>query len=471
MKACGWKALSQKEVESIHEATLAILEKTGVMVGYAPALEAFKKAGARVEGDRVYLSRQLVEEKLKEAPKEFTLYARNPEKNITIGGDNYITAPGYGAPFVTDWKNKKRVACYADYENFAKLAGASKYLSMTGGVLVEPVDIPEEIRHAKMHYACIKYSDKCFMGSSCGAKKAQDSIKMAQILLGPEHNLQEKPALISLINTISPLVIDERQLGGLMEYAKAGQACIVASLAMAGATSPASLAGTLAVQNAEILTGIVLAQIVRAGAPVVYGSTSSIAEMKYGSLTIGAPETALIVMATAQMAAFYGIPCRAGGTLADSKCVDAQAGWESMMNILTTMTSGIHFVLHAAGILESYMSMSYEKFIIDDEMLGMVLRIKKGIEVNEEALPLDVVHKVGPAGHYLDQEHTFNTFKTEFWRTGISDRATFDNWRALGELEINEVAHNKCQEILSAYQAPSLDPTIEKQLTAFIESL
>jgi len=466
----GWNRLSKKDMENIHEATLTIMEKTGITIGYQPALEAFQKAGAQVDGERVRLPRQLVEEKLKEAPAEFTLFARNPEKNITIGGDHFVTAPGYGAPFVTDWDHQKRNATFADYENFAKLAGASLNISMTGGVLVEPVDIPDEIRHVKMHYACIKNSDKCFMGSSSGAKKAIDSINMAKILFGPEHDLEEKPALISLINTITPLVIDERQLGGLMEYARAGQACIVASLSMAGATSPASLAGTLVVQNAEILTGIILAQIVHPGAPVVYGSTSSITEMKYGSLTIGAPETALIINATAQMAKFYGLPCRAGGTLTDSKCVDAQAGWESMMNLLTTMQSGVNFVLHSAGILEFYMSMSYEKFMIDDEMLGMVLRIRKGIDVSQESLSLDMIHQVGPGGHFLDQEHTFSTFRTEFWRTGISDRGTFDHWKAEGAQAISQVAREKCEEILAQYKPPAIDLMTDRQLKVFIES-
>ncbi|MDD4752352.1 MAG: trimethylamine methyltransferase family protein [Desulfitobacteriaceae bacterium] len=471
MALLGGQCLSRTDIENIHEATLNILEDTGVSIGYQPALEAFRKAGARVKGERVYLSRKIVEEKIKEVPVKFTLHARNPEKNITVSRNSFLTAPGYGAPFVTDWNDEKRTASYADFENFAKLAGASKYLSMTGGNLVEPVDISDKIRHVMMQYACIINSDKCFMGSSYGQKKAEDSVKMAQILLGPEHKLDEKPALISLINTITPLVIDERQLGALMEYAKAGQACIVASLAMAGATSPASLAGTLAVQNAEILTGIVLAQIVRPGAPVVFGSTSSITEMKYGSLTIGAPETALIVTATAQMAAFYGIPCRAGGTLTDAKCVDAQAGWESMMNLLTAERSGINFVLHSAGILEYYMSMSYEKFIIDEEMLGMVLRFRRGIDVSSESLPLDMINKVGPGGHFLDQDHTFHTFKKEFWRPDICDRGTYDRWRTEGCLTAKEVAQKKYNNVLAEYQPTVLDPITDRQLKVFIDSL
>lgn len=471
MKGKGWGVLSQTDIENIHEATLSILQRTGISIGYEPALEAFKKAGAQVEGDRVHLSRKLVEERIKAAPSSFTLYARNPEKNVVIGGEGFVTAPGYGTPFVTDWDYSKRAATMQDYDNFALLAGASPHLSMTGGILVEPMDVPDEIRHARMIYSCIKNSDKCFMGSAAGDKKARDSIKMAEILFGPEHSLAEKPALISLINTITPLIIDERMLSALMEYARAGQACIVASLAMAGATSPASLAGTLAVQNAEILTGIVLAQIVRPGAPVVYGSTSSITEMRYGSLTIGAPETSLIIAATAQMADFYGLPSRGGGALTDSKCPDGQAGWESMMNLLTAANSGINFVLHAAGILEYYMSMSYAKFIMDDEMLGAVLRIRKGIEVSEGSLPLQMIDKVGPGGHFLDQDHTFLNFRKEFWQPGLSDRGTYDNWRLEGRLTIAEAARKKYDEILARYQPPQLETTVERELQAFIGSL
>ncbi|KJS23576.1 MAG: trimethylamine methyltransferase [Clostridiaceae bacterium BRH_c20a] len=466
-----WRVLAEKDIELIHETTLAILKNTGIEVRYEPALETFKKAGARVEGQRVFLSSKLMETELKNAPKQFTLHARNPAKNVKIGGAHTVLVPGYGAPFVTDQEKGKRKATFHDYENFSKLAGASPNLSMTGGVLVEPNDLPNEIRAAKMIYACIKNSDKCFMGSASGAQKAHESIGMVQILFGPEHSIIEKPALISLINTITPLILDERMLGALMEYAKSGQAVIVASLGMAGATSPSSLAGTLAMQNAEILTGIVLVQLVRPGAPVVYGAASSITEMRYGSLAIGAPETSLITSGSAQLAAYYGLPSRGGGAITDSKIPDAQSGWESMMNLLTTVKSGINFVLHAAGILEYYMTMSYEKFIMDDELCGMVLRIKNGIEVNEASLALPVIEKVGPGGHFLDQDHTLHTYKREFWRPGISHRGTYDHWKMKGSPTALEESGKKYRQILDEYQPPQLDVSIDRSLQAFIKAI
>ncbi|MFZ5944698.1 MAG: trimethylamine methyltransferase family protein [Bacillota bacterium] len=466
-----WDILGEEEIKLIHGTTIEILRRVGIEVRYTPALEAFKKAGARIEGTRVFLNPKLVEDQLKSVPKQFTLHARNPAKNVLIGGPHPVLAPGYGAPFVTDGERGKRKATYQDYENFTKLAGASSNLSMTGGVLVEPNDLPDRIRHAKMIYACIKNSDKCFMGSASGSQKALESINMAQILFGPEHSLAQKPVLISLINTITPLILDERMLGALMEYALSGQAVIIASLGMAGATSPASLVGTLAVQNAEILAGIVLTQIVRSGAPVVYGSASSITEMRYGSLAIGAPETSLITSASAQLAAYYGLPSRGGGAITDSKVPDAQAGWESMMNLLTAVKSGINFILHAAGILEYYMTMSYEKFIMDDELCGMALRIKKGIEVNKASLALPVIEKVGPGGHFLDQDHTLHTYKREFWRPDISHRGTYDHWRMKGSPTTFELAREKYQRVLKEYEPPSLEANINRSLQDFIQEL
>ncbi|HHX50599.1 MAG TPA: trimethylamine methyltransferase family protein [Clostridia bacterium] len=469
--ASSWQVISKAEIEKIHEASLHILQKTGIEVRYGTAREVFKKAGARVEETRVFLPAKLVENKVREAPEEFTLYARNPEKNLKVGDNHLVLAPGYGAPFIVDLENRRRKATFQDFENLTKLAGASVNLDLTGGVLVEPNDLPDHIRHVKMIYASITNSDKCFMGSASGGQKARDSIKMAEILFGPEHSLQEKPALISLINTITPLILDERMLGALMEYARAGQAVIIASLAMAGATSPASLAGTLALQNAEVLAGIVLAQLVRPGTPVVYGAASSITEMRYGSLAIGTPETALITAASAQLASYYGLPSRSGGALTDAKIPDIQAGWESILNLLAAAQSGINFVLHATGILEYYMAMSYEKFMIDEELCGLVRRVKKGIQISDETLACSVIDEVGPGGHFLDQDHTLNTFRSEFWRPSISHRGNYDQWMEGGAFTVGQRAKERCLQILEEYQAPTLEPGIEKSLRTFMEGL
>jgi trimethylamine--corrinoid protein Co-methyltransferase len=466
-----FQILSKEQIEKIHEATLEMLEKTGVAFRYQPALEVLAKAGCKVEGETVFFPRKLVEEQVKKAPSQFTLHARNPEKNLTIGGDNMVFSPGYGAPFITDLDKGKRKGTMEDYENLTKLAGASPYQDLTGGILVEPNDVPYDRRHVEMVYACIKNSDKCFMGSSYGEKNAKDIVEMASILFGSEWDLVEKPALITLINSITPLIFDDRMLGALMEYARTGQAVVVTSLAMAGATSPATLAGTLVVQNAEVLSGIVLTQLIREGTPVVYGSASSVTEMSNGSLTIGAPEMAIIANVSAQIAKYYGLPCRGGGAITDTKVPDAQAGYESMMNLLMANASGINFVLHSAGILESYNVMSYEKFIIDDEICGMVKRIRKGLDINPDSLALDIISQVGPGGHFLDQEHTLINFRKEFYRPNLSNRVTFDEWKNNGSLQAMEIANKKFKTIIENYEAPELPADIDKDLRKYIEKM
>ena len=420
-----YETLKKREIAKIHEATLGVLEKTGLVFRYQPALKILAKAGCKVEGETVFFPSKLVEAQVKKAPSQFTLHARNPEKNITIGGDNIVFSPGYGAPFITDLDKGKRKGTLEDYKNLTKLAASSPYQDLTGGILVEPNDVPSEKRHAEMVYACIKNSDKCFMGSSYGEKNARDIVEMTAILFGSDWNLAEKPALLTLINSITPLIFDDRMLGALMEYAQKGQAVIVTSLAMAGATSPATLAGTLVVQNAELLAGIVLTQLIREGTPVIYGSASSITEMSTGALTIGAPETAILTSATAQIARYYGLPCRGGGAVTDSQVPDAQGGYEAMMNLLMANASGINFVLHSAGILDSYNTISYEKFIIDDEICGLVKRIKNSFELNTDTLALDIIKQVGPGGHFLDKEHTLKNFRTEFYRPTLSSRTNY----------------------------------------------
>lgn len=462
--------LTEQQLEQIHEATLDILEHTGVEFRAQAAIDVLTRGGAKVEGVRVFFPRQLVEEQIKKAPSQFTLYARNPENNLTIGGDNLVFSPGYGAPFVTDLDKGRRKGTMEDYENFTKLAGASKNLDITGGILVEPNDVPLELRPTKMLYACIKNTDKCFMGSASGAKNAKDSVEMASILFGGQ-DLSQKPALISLINSVTPLIYDDRMLGALIEYAKAGQAAVITSLAMAGSTSPATLAGTLVVQNAEVLAGIVLAQLIREGTPVVYGSASTITEMRNAALSIGSPEMAILANASAQLARFYNLPCRGGGAITDSKLPDTQAGYESMMNLLMAHVSGINFVLHAAGILESYNCISYEKFIVDDEICGMVKRIKKGINVNQDTLASDVIKMVGPAGHYLDKDHTFAHFRSEFYPATLSNRVSYDIWDQNGALQSMQVANQLWKETLQNYEPPALPDDVDKELQKFMAKI
>ncbi len=461
--------LTKTQVEKIHETTLRILEQIGLDFNYAPAVEVFKKRGAKVEGQRVFFSPELVEKQIKKAPSEFTIYARNPEHNVFIGGNNTVLAPGYGAPFVTDLDYGRRQATLKDFENFVKLTGASPNLDLLSGTVVEPTDIPPEIRHAWMLYASVKYSDKCFMGSTMGARAARECLQMAAILFGNQTDLASRPIVFGIAGSLTPLKYDARMLEAIMEYAAARQPLVISSLAIAGATGPVTLAGNLALQNAEILSGIVLAQLIGEGTPVLYGGVSSIAEMHNGALSIGSPEMAINTAATAQMARYYKLPVRGSGTVCDAKAPDAQASYESMMNLLMARLSGINFVLHSAGILESYNCMSYEKFIIDDEMCGMVKRIQRGYDVKPHTLAFDIIKDVGPGGHFLDKDHTLEHFRSELYQPQLSNRDDFVSWQANGSPQNIETANRKYKEILETYEAPELPADIDKDLLKFIE--
>jgi len=463
--------LTKTQVEKVHETSLQILDQIGVDFSYPPALKVLKKGGAKVDGERVYFPPKLVEGQINKAPSQFTLYARNPENNVTIGGHHMVFTPGYGAPFATDLDNGRRYATLNDFENFVKLTGASVNQNILSGNVVEPNDIPHEIRHAQMLYTSVKYSDKCFMGSAMGAQAAKDSIRMASILFGSEAELAGKPRFISILCSLSPLKYDLRMLGALMEYAKAGQPQLISSLSIAGATGPVTLAGNLALQNAEVLAGIVLTQLVREGTPVIFAGASSNAEMRSGALSIGSPEMAMNTAATGQMARYYKLPVRSGGAVCDAKSPDAQAAYESMMVLLMARVCGINFVLHSAGILESYNCMSYEKFVIDDELCGMVKRIQRGFDVNPDTLALDVIKNVGPGGHFLDKDHTFDHFRTEFYQPRLSNRDDFVTWQASGSPQSAEAANKKFKEILSTYEPPELPANVDKDLLKFIDHL
>jgi trimethylamine--corrinoid protein Co-methyltransferase len=466
-----YELLTNEQVEQVHETALQILTQIGVEFGYPPALAVLKKGGAKVDGERVFFPARFVEKQIKKAPSVFRLYARNSAKDVIIGGDHIAFTPGYGAPFVTDLDSGRRKGTLQDFVNFVKLTAASTNQDICSGTVIEPNNVPHEIRHAQMLYTAIKYSDKCFMGSAMGELGARDSIRMASILFGSEAQLAEKPRLISILCSLSPLKYDDRMIGALMEYAKAGQPLLVTSLAIAGATGPATLAGNLALQTAEILAGIVLTQLVREGAPVIFSGSSSNTEMRSGALSIGSPEMAMNTAATAQMARFYHLPSRSGGAVCDAKAPDAQAAYESMMSLLMAQVSGVNFVLHSAGILESYNCMSYEKFIIDDEMCGILKRIKRGYEVNEDTLGLDVIKEAGPGGHFIDKDHTFEHFRTEFYQPQLSNRDDFESWQASGSPQSVEAAGKKYKKILETYETPGLPADVNRDLQKYIEKM
>lgn len=464
----GLEFLTDAQLNEIHRTSLDILDRVGVRFHDQEALALFREHGADVDGETVRLKPDFVNRRVACAPRQFTLHGRNADRDVVIGGDGIVFAPPYGAPFVHDIVRGRRRGTARDYEDLARLVGASRHVQVNGGILVEPVDLPEQTRHLDMLLMAAINSDKPFMGNAGGGERARDSIDFAAALFGGEEVLRRRPGIIALVNSTTPLIYDERMVEALREYARARQPVIIASLAMAGATSPTTLAGTLALQNAEVLAGITYAQMVSEGTPVIYGSASSITEMRYASLAIGAPETAIITCSTAQLARYYGVPSRGGGGLTDSKAPDEQGAYESMLNLMAAGAAGINFVLHSVGILESYMTAGFEKLILDDEICGMILRFRKGFAVDDDTLCRDLVASVGIGGHFLAEEHTYHNFRSELWQPSLSDRTTRDVWNKNGARTAVERAHEKWQSILSGYQAPSLDAGTRERLAEFV---
>jgi trimethylamine--corrinoid protein Co-methyltransferase len=466
--------LSKEDIQQIHDTSMKLLANVGVQFPYEPALAAFQRQGVRTDRQRVYLTEDQVMKALANVPKEFTIHARNPERNVVVGGGRPVFAPGYGAPFLVDAAPSddgvvgKRAPTMEDYVNLVKIAHALPNQDMSGHLIVEPDVANADTVHVRMLHAHMIHSDKPFIGSTAGKRGAQHTMDMARILFG--EDLGDKAVCISLINSLTPLGYSTESLEALVEFATVRQPVVIAALAMSGSTSPITLAGTLATQTAELLAGIVLTQLISPGTPVVFGSTSTNIDMKSGALAIGSPELSQMIAAHAQLARHYGLPSRSGGALTDASYPDAQAAFESMLSLTTTVNSGIDFVLHAGGILSSYLAFSYEKFVLDDEMCGMVRRLKQGLVVDDETLAYDVIANVGPGGNYLMEMHTVKRCRKEFWKPDMCDRGGLEAWMQDGKPIAVDRARQRWQTLLVEHEDPALDDTTAKQLRAYVEA-
>jgi trimethylamine--corrinoid protein Co-methyltransferase len=462
-----YEILDSAYLDLIHEKSLLILTEVGIDFYLDEAREILQYHGSKVEGETVYFSEEIIDKYLSLAPKQFTQLARNPDRNVVIGGNQIVFAPVYGPPFVYDREHGRRDATLQDFQNFVKLAYLNPYIHHSGGTIVEPTDIPANIRHLDMLYSHIKFSDKPFMGGVMAREHAEDSVKLVEMLFGTEA-IRENPALLALINISSPRRLDDRMLEALTAYAKARQAVIITPFLMAGAMSPVSLAGTLIQQNAEALAGITYAQMVEPATPVIYGSFMTNVDLKSGAPVFGSPESQLALLASSQMADYYNLPFRSGGMFASSKVSDAQAAYESVMTMLPTVLGKVNFVLHAAGWLENGMTAGYEKFVLDCELLGMYHTLTKGINFSEDALALDSLREIPPGGHHLGTEHTLRNFDSAFYRSTLFDYKDVDQWVEEGSLTAEEAASAKVKELLLNYQAPELDLDLDRAITDFI---
>jgi trimethylamine--corrinoid protein Co-methyltransferase len=445
-----------------------ILEEIGIEFrDDAEALAMWKDAGADVKGERVHFPKGLVQSLLKTAPKQFTQHARNPERSVEIGGKNTVFAPVYGPPFVRDLDNGRRYATIEDFRNFVKLAYMAPSMHHSGGTVCEPVDIPVNKRHFDMVYSHIKYSDKPFMGSVTAPERAEDSVAMAKLVFGDEF-VDNNCVLINLINANSPMVFDDTMMGALKVYARNNQACVVSPFILAGAMSPVTVTGTLTQILAEASAGMAFAQLCRPGAPVGFGTCASSMSMQSGAPTFGTPEPPLVLYGAAQLARRLGLPFRSGGSLCGSKLPDAQAAHESSNTIMPTLMAGVNFALHAAGWLEGGLVSSYEKFIIDADQLSMLQKFAQGVDLSENGQALDAISEVGPGNHYLGSAHTRQNFETAFWRSEIADNNSFEQWESDGAKDAAMRANELWKAKLAAYEAPTLDASIDEALNAYM---
>ena len=464
----NFEVLNDEALEVIETNAETILEEVGVnFVDNPAALERWREAGADVQGERVHIPRGLARKLCSTAPSEFTQHARNPEKSVVIGGKNLVLAPVYGPPFVRDAAGGRRYATMADFNKFVKLAYMSKWLHHSGGTVCEPTDIPVNKRHLDMLMAHMTLSDKPFMGSVTAPERAQDSVDMCGILFGEEF-VQQNTVMTSLTNINSPMTFDDVMMGALEVYAKNNQACIISPFIVGGAMAPVSVAGTLTQVLAEVLAGVSYHQLVRAGAPAIFGAFVSSIDMGSGAPTFGTPEASLVTYGAGQLARRLGLPFRSAGSFCGSKLPDAQAAYETANSLNMGLLSGVNFMLHSCGWLEGGLVADFEKFVMDADQLGTLHQLARGIPMDENGQAMGAIREVGPGGHYLGCDHTQNNFKTAFWKSELLDYKPFETWSEEGERDTYKLATNRVEHLISNYQKPALDPAIEEALNAYV---
>ena len=463
-----FEVLNDEALEIIEHNAETLLEEIGVNFVQNPgALERWREAGADIKGERVRLPRGLARELIRTAPGEYTQHARNPDRNVVIGGRNLVCAPVYGPPFVRDMDGGRRYATMADFENFVRLGYMSKWLHHSGGTVCEPTDAAVNKRHLDMLKAHMTLSDKPFMGSVTDPQRAQDSVEMCEILFGKDF-VQENTVMTSLININSPMTFDDVMMGALEIYARNNQACIISPFIVGGAMAPVSVAGTLTQVLAEVLAGIAYSQIVRPGAPVIMGAFVTSIDMNSGAPTFGTPEAAHITYGAGQLARRLGLPYRSAGAFTGSKLPDAQAAYETANSLNMGLLSGVNFMLHACGWLEGGLVSSFEKFVMDADQLGALHHFAAGVDMSENGQAMDAIREVGPGGHYLGCAHTQANFKSAFWRTDLLDYKPFEQWSEEGERDTMVLANARMKKQLETYVQPPLDPGITEALNTYV---
>ena len=455
------------QVEIIDNASMDILENVGVQFRDPIALEDWKKAGAKVVGEMVYLDRGLVRDLIATIPSDFTYHARNPENNVRLGGPHSVFVPMTGAPFLRDLDDVRRNPTLDDLAMFHKLSHMSPALHSSAHHIVEPYDHPISQRHLRITYSSMKYSDKMFMGMTTSPKNAEDVIEMCAILFG-EDFLDDHPVTTGNCNGNSPLVWDETMLGALRAFCKRNQPVLCSPFVLGGANTPASVPATVAQLNAEALSALAYTQVIRRGCPAIYGHYLASVSMKSGAPMAGTPEISLMNFMIGQMARYYGVPWRTSNTLGGAKTFDAQAGYESATTLSAVMHAGANYIWHSAGWNEAGMHCSVAKFIVDAEQCAMAYRMAEGPRWDDFDQAVAAVSDIGPGGHYLGHPHTLEKFQSAFFMPELFDNNSIEQWSADGSKEITQRALETARTMLSEYQEPKLDEARDEALLDYI---
>ncbi|TXH67426.1 MAG: methyltransferase [Thiothrix sp.] len=460
----------EEQIEQIHNASMRILEEVGMDILDDDARALMAKCGAKVTAgsNRVYFDRHLIMDYIASVPELFTLHARNPAHNLQIGKNFTNFGTVASAPNSSSMDGGRRAGNQADYQNFLRLMQSLNILHFTGGYPVEPVDIHASVRHLDCLADCVTLTDKVFHAYSLGRQRNRDGIEIARIARGiSDEQLDQEPSLFSIINSSSPLRLDQPMLQGIMEMSARNQVIMLTPFTLAGAMAPVTLAGAIAQQNAEALTGIAFTQMVRRGSPAVYGGFTSNVDMKSGAPAFGTPEYVMAAQISGQLARHYKIPFRSSNVCA-SNTVDAQAAYESTMALWGAIMGGTNFLMHGAGWLEGGLCASFEKLIVDADLLQMMAVYLQGVTVDDATLALEAVKDVGPGGHYFGTAHTMARYKDAFYAPFVSDWRNFETWQEAGSPTTYEHAHKLYKQILQNYEPPPLDAAIREELDDFV---
>jgi len=464
------EVLSAGDLDMIHDGSMRILEEIGLEVLNEGALGLYENDGARVDWDlqRVYLDRELLMRHLETVPSTFTMHARNSDRNRIVGGNTINFTTVASAPNCSDLEAGRRTGNFEDYCNFMRLTQSFDIIDFVSGYPVEPIDIAPATRHLDATLAALTLTDRAFSCYCLGGGRVNDGIEMTAIARGVDREtLKNEPSIITVVNTNSPLRVDGPMLDGLMEMAQNGQPTIVTPFTLSGAMCPITIAGALAQQNAEALGVIALSQIVNPGAPMVYGGFTSNADMRSGSPAFGTPEYTKAALASGQLARRYSLPFRSSNTNA-SNCVDAQAAWESQMSLWGAVMGHANIIKHAAGWLEGGLCASFEKFIIDIDMLQMMAETLQPIEVNESTMALEAIREAGHGGHFFATAHTMANYTTAFYEPIVSDWSNFETWVENGGKTAYERANKVYRRYLKDYEEPEIDAQIKISLEQYV---